>query len=211
MTRCARSGLPARRSSLLGGLVQLALITAMRRKELAGLTWADVHADRIVVEAKRAKTDARHEIPLTAAMRAILNAQAKTKSPLVFGSVRQAPASRCQAGRDCAAVGEGRASISGYMTCDEVPHADVAPRRARRRGRAGYWSCPGRFGWPLQPRHRVAGPRRRLRQSQRSRPQRHRLQGLTRPIPASLKSSRLRVARTPPLTWAIAAIIPFGS
>ena len=67
-----------------GGLLRLALLTAMRRKELSGLKWSHVHDDRIVIEAEDAKTGSRHEIPMTATIRAILNAQPKTTSPLVF-------------------------------------------------------------------------------------------------------------------------------
>jgi integrase len=67
-----------------GGLIRLAVLTAMRRSELSGLKWSDVHDERIVIEAHVAKTGARHEIPLTIAMRAVLSAQPRTTSPLVF-------------------------------------------------------------------------------------------------------------------------------
>jgi integrase len=67
-----------------GGLIRLAMLTAMRRSELSGLKWSDVQVDRIVIAAERAKTGARHEIPLTAAMRAVLSAQPRTTSPLLF-------------------------------------------------------------------------------------------------------------------------------
>jgi integrase len=76
-----------------GGLMRLAMLTAMRRSELSGLKWSDVHDDRIVITAERAKTGARHEIPLTTAMRAVLSAQPRTTSPLVFpgrGAARMA-------------------------------------------------------------------------------------------------------------------------
>jgi integrase len=73
----------------LHGLIKLGLLTALRRSELAGLKWSDVQDDRIVVEAHRAKTGERHEVPLTAAMRAVLNAQPRTTSSLVFGSSRK--------------------------------------------------------------------------------------------------------------------------
>jgi integrase len=71
-----------------GGLIQLGLLTGLRRNELSGLRWRDIQNDRIVIEAARAKTGARHEVPLTAAMRAVLNAQPKTPSALVFPSPR---------------------------------------------------------------------------------------------------------------------------
>lgn len=67
-----------------GGLIQLAMLTAMRRSELSGLKWSDVRDDGIVIAAERAKTGARHEIPLTVAMREVLSAQPRTTSPLVF-------------------------------------------------------------------------------------------------------------------------------
>jgi integrase len=71
-----------------GGLVRLALLTGMRRNELGGLRWSDVHDDRIVLAAHATKTGAKHEIPLTAAMRAVLTAQPRTTSDLVFPSSR---------------------------------------------------------------------------------------------------------------------------
>jgi integrase len=72
-----------------GGLLRLGLLTGMRRSELAGLRWADVRADRIVLEAHGTKTGVRHEVPVTAAMRAVLTAQAKDTSGLVFPSARR--------------------------------------------------------------------------------------------------------------------------
>jgi integrase len=71
-----------------GGLIRLGLLTGLRRNELSGLRWRDVHDDRIVIDAARAKTGARHEVPVTSAMRAVLTAQTKTTSPLVFPSPR---------------------------------------------------------------------------------------------------------------------------
>jgi integrase len=71
-----------------GGLIRLGLLTGLRRNELSGLHWKDVQGDRIVIEAARAKTGARHEVPVTSAMRAVLTAQTKLTSPLVFPSPR---------------------------------------------------------------------------------------------------------------------------
>jgi integrase len=71
-----------------GGMLKLGLLTAMRRSELAGLRWSNVHDDRIVLEAHGTKTGERHEVPLTAAMRAVLTAQPKSASTLVFPSLR---------------------------------------------------------------------------------------------------------------------------
>ena len=71
-----------------GSLVQLALLTGMRRNELATLRWSDIHVDRIVLSAAVTKTSAQHEIPLTALMCSILKRQPRTTSPLVFPSDR---------------------------------------------------------------------------------------------------------------------------
>jgi integrase len=72
-----------------GGMLRLGLLTAMRRSELAKLRRADVHDDRIVVIPPNAKTGAQHEIHVTAAMRAVLTAQARDTSGLVFPSARK--------------------------------------------------------------------------------------------------------------------------
>ena len=72
-----------------GGLVRLALLTGLRRNELSGLKWSDIKSDRIVIAASRAKTGEAHEVPLTAAMKAVLNQQPRTKSPLVFASMKK--------------------------------------------------------------------------------------------------------------------------
>jgi integrase len=78
----------AGRLGAFGGMLRLGLLTGMRRSELAMLRWSDVEDDRIVLEANGTKTGERHEIPLTAAMRAVLIAQPKTTSDLVFPSSR---------------------------------------------------------------------------------------------------------------------------
>jgi integrase len=72
-----------------GGLLRLGLLTGMRRSELAALRWSDVRDDRIVVEAHGTKTGVRHEVPVTSAMRAVLTAQPKDTSGLVFPSPRR--------------------------------------------------------------------------------------------------------------------------
>lgn len=71
-----------------GGLVRLGLLTAMRRSELAGLRWSDIEADRISLPAHGTKTGVAHQIPLTTAMRAVLTAQPRNSSDLVFASSR---------------------------------------------------------------------------------------------------------------------------
>jgi integrase len=72
-----------------GGLLRLGMLTGLRRSELAGLRWTDIIDDRIVIEAHSAKTGAKHEVPLTPAMRAVLSAQPRDTSGLVFPSRRQ--------------------------------------------------------------------------------------------------------------------------
>jgi integrase len=67
-----------------GGLMRLGVLTGLRRSELSGLRWSDVLDDKIVIAADRAKTGVRHEVPLTSAMRAVLSAQPRTMSDLVF-------------------------------------------------------------------------------------------------------------------------------
>ena len=71
-----------------GGLVQLALLTAMRRGELSGLRWSDVKDDRIILQAQQTESGVAHEVPLTDLMREVLAAQPRTVSPLVFPSRR---------------------------------------------------------------------------------------------------------------------------
>ncbi len=72
-----------------GGLVRLGLLSSLRRNELAGLKWTDIKSDRIVIAAERAKTGAEHSVVLTSAMRAVINGQPRTTSPLVFGSLKK--------------------------------------------------------------------------------------------------------------------------
>jgi len=70
-----------------GGLVRLALLTALRRGELAQIERArDLLADRIVVRPEHAKTGAQHEVPLTPLMREIIAGSQISTSPLVFPS-----------------------------------------------------------------------------------------------------------------------------
>jgi integrase len=71
-----------------GGLVRLALLTAMRRGELSGLRWSDIQSDRIGLEAQHTKTGTAHEVPLTDLMRDVLAQQPRTSSKLVFPSSR---------------------------------------------------------------------------------------------------------------------------
>ena len=78
----------AKTSGRPGAFVQLLLLTAMRRNELATLRWSDLAADRITLSAMVTKTSTKHEIPLTPLMWSILNQQPRTTSPYVFPSYR---------------------------------------------------------------------------------------------------------------------------
>jgi len=70
-----------------GGLVRLALLTGLRRGELAQIERArDLLADRIVVQPEHAKTGAQHEVPLTPLMRAVIAGAPVSTSPLLFPS-----------------------------------------------------------------------------------------------------------------------------
>ncbi|WP_245446772.1 tyrosine-type recombinase/integrase [Bradyrhizobium sp. MOS002] len=71
-----------------GRLVQLSLLTGMRRGELSGLRRADIKADRLVLEAQHTKTGTAHEVPATILMRTVLARQPLTNSKLVFPSSR---------------------------------------------------------------------------------------------------------------------------
>ena len=70
-----------------GGLVRLALLTGLRRGELAQLERArDLLADRTVVRPEHAKTGAQHEVPLTGLMRQVIAGAPVTTSKLLFPS-----------------------------------------------------------------------------------------------------------------------------
>jgi integrase len=69
-----------------GALVRLALLTALRRGELAQLERTRILADRIVIVPEHAKTGAQHEVPLTDLMRQVIGAQPVTPSKLLFPS-----------------------------------------------------------------------------------------------------------------------------
>jgi integrase len=73
-----------------GGMVRFALLTGLRRSELAGLQWPNVKDDRIMLEAHGTKTGVAHEVPLTVMMRNVLTAQPRSTSDLVFASSRGA-------------------------------------------------------------------------------------------------------------------------
>jgi integrase len=69
-----------------GGIARLGLLGGFRRAELAGLRWSDVGSDRITLPAEATKTGWEHAVPLTDLTRAVLTAQPRTTSKLVFPS-----------------------------------------------------------------------------------------------------------------------------
>jgi integrase len=87
-------------SGTFGGLVQLALLSGLRRGELAQMQHADlligargrqanasgIFGERIHVPKEITKTGADHDVPLTALMRRIIAAQPRSSSALVFPS-----------------------------------------------------------------------------------------------------------------------------
>jgi integrase len=76
-------------SSSFGGLVRLALLTGLRRGELAQLERVrDIAADRIVVRPEHAKSGAQHAVPLTPLMHEVIAGAPVTTSPLLFPAVR---------------------------------------------------------------------------------------------------------------------------
>jgi integrase len=71
-----------------GALVRLALLTALRRGELAQIGRNHLLADRLVIVPEHAKTGAQHEVPLTPLMREVIAGAPVTTSPLLFPSSR---------------------------------------------------------------------------------------------------------------------------
>ena len=72
-----------------GTLVRLALLTGLRRGELAQIERSrDIRADRIVVRLEHSKTGNPHMVPLTPLMREVITGAPITTSPLIFPSVR---------------------------------------------------------------------------------------------------------------------------
>jgi integrase len=73
-----------------GAAVQLLILTGCRRSEVYQLEWTEVGADAISLPAARTKSNVARSIPITRAMRAILDAQGAT-GRYVFGAHRPVP------------------------------------------------------------------------------------------------------------------------
>jgi integrase len=62
------------------------LFTGCRASEIGGLRWSEIYSDRIVLGAERVKNHRAHTVPLTPAVRAILEARPRhTISDHIFG------------------------------------------------------------------------------------------------------------------------------
>ena len=79
-------------------IVRLLLLTGCRASEIAGLRWSEVYSDRIVIAAERVKNSRAHMVPITPAVRAILDRQPRgperdscsaARRPAVHGLGRQ--------------------------------------------------------------------------------------------------------------------------
>jgi integrase len=66
-------------------IVRLLMLTGQRRTEIAGLRWAEVHDDKIVLPATRTKNNHEHVVPLPPPARAIL-AACDRNGEFVFGN-----------------------------------------------------------------------------------------------------------------------------
>ena len=112
-----------------GGLVRFLILTGCRRAEAASMTWAMLGADRITLPASHTKQGRPHEVPVTAGVRAVLAAQERTSSPLVFPSSRSARAKATTALKQYKATAlPPLASISGWSKSS----SSAAPPRCGR-------------------------------------------------------------------------------
>jgi integrase len=67
-------------------IVRLLLLTGCRASEIGGLRWSEIFSDRIVIAGERVKNHRAHTVPLTPAVRTILDEQPRhTISDHVFG------------------------------------------------------------------------------------------------------------------------------
>jgi integrase len=159
----------------IGALIRLALLTGLRRGELAQIERArDILADRIVVQPEHAKSGAKHAVPLTDLMRQVIAGEPITTSPLLFPSA-------VTGGRNQRLGALGRQGATGQRR--QLPSARSAPHRAhphepsaRRRGhrRTRHRPRPRRPGRSVQQGRCVGGPPRCLQQGERPRRDPHR-------------------------------------
>ena len=145
-----------------GGLVQLALLTGMRRGELSGLRWSDIKSDRIVLEAQHTKTGTVHEVPLTDLMREVLARQPRTSFEAGFPIEpdQHADFRLDEAGEAAGRDQRRRPHLARHAA--DLPHADVAPRGFRRHRRAGHRAPARRSRRAIQSRPGVGPPHQRV-------------------------------------------------
>jgi integrase len=67
-------------------VVRLLMLSGQRAAEIAGLRWSEIAGDQIVLPGERVKNNREHRIPITAAMRAILDGRPRRPGrDLIFG------------------------------------------------------------------------------------------------------------------------------
>jgi integrase len=96
-----------------GTIVKLLILTGQRRDEIAGLRWSEIDFDRGIISlpGTRTKNNRPHEIPMTAMMRSLLEAQERTERELVFG--------------------KGTGPFAGFSACKAVLDARIAELNGR--------------------------------------------------------------------------------
>jgi integrase len=89
-------------SNRYGTIVKLLILTGQRRDEIAGLRWSEIDFDRGVISlpGTRTKNGRPHEVPMTATVLSLLQAQERTEREFVFNGKGDGPFSgfsRCKA------------------------------------------------------------------------------------------------------------------
>ena len=113
-----------------GPLAKLLLLTAQRRDEVAGMTWAEIDLDKTIwtIPGEKAKNDRDHEVQLSDGAIEVLRSIPRVGDDLVFtttgddAGVRllasEAPARRCDARRQARRVGRERRAIPDWTLHD---------------------------------------------------------------------------------------------
>ncbi|MBI1208764.1 MAG: DUF4102 domain-containing protein [Azospirillum sp.] len=74
--------------TVVGRYIRALILTGCRRGEMSGLTWDMVGSDRITLPPTHTKQGRAHVVPITAALREVLEACPRTSSSVVFASPR---------------------------------------------------------------------------------------------------------------------------
>jgi integrase len=103
-----------------GTIVKLLMLTGQRREEIGGLRWSEIDFDRgvIVFPGSRTKNKREHEIPMSNAVRGLLQARDR------------------ESGRDLV-FGAGRGPFSGWSNSKEALEARLLEARAKATGAKG--------------------------------------------------------------------------